>query len=125
MLSMEGTNVFVIGLWDEYSSSALLSTSSSSPSLISNHNNSNGLVKRLPPIPPIKTSSCNRRLSKLVYDTTCFISEDGKALVCESDLPASSSSHMQKRSNSMLFQIRVLFINVIIMENISHSLFGG
>nr|CAG4710948.1 unnamed protein product [Naegleria fowleri] len=48
----------------------------------------------------------SRRLSKIKFDTMCYISEDGKALVCESDMVPSSSGSLtcaQRRSNIILF----------------------
>lgn len=50
----------------------------------------------------------SRRLSKIKFDTMCYISEDGKALVCESDMVPSSSGSLtcaQRRSNSKYLPI--------------------
>ena len=103
LLSMEGTKVFVIGLWDE--TSPLLSNNSSNATTTTGNSSTIGTTRRVPPPLPPKTTLNNRRLSKICFDTTCFISEDGKALVCESDLPSSGPLGMQKRSNSMLLLI--------------------
>ena len=69
LLSMEGANMYVIGLWGE------------------------------------QVESTKKPLESIRFDTTCYISDDGKALVCEMDvipenpLDKSSSTMAQKRSN--------------------------